>query len=620
MENLSAGGPNLGDKFPGLVSKQMTVKNDAYRLNRRWQSFVLDLATDMNPRQKQIVLGLVIFAVLCWLTAPFWGGIERMDASASRAPLRADADQAYRITKEFVTKNPKRVLGSIEARQATGYLRNSLKGLGYLLSSPTYFDAMIAGRRQAGSNIVAYKAGMLPEILVLMAHYDTARTTVQGAMDDGSGIGIMLELAREFASAPLRHSLLIVASDGEEWGMLGAADFGESYPERRRIAAVLSLDRVAIGDFAELQLDTDGQRGGYTPSWLHRIALAAVAAEDLPVTSPAGLEEQLRRAVSLSAADQGPLLRAGIPAINLSSRSTDERRAREVYHSAYDTIENLKTTSFGSYLQAAERILRVLDELPAYPGMDNAFRFRKDTFVADRAMKLLQILTLLPFVAMLIFGWMQYRPSLNVPAALREAVFFLAWLVPFLLLFTMILFCRLMRLYPRSSLYPAPLHDPILEVPAWGAVAIITALSLMIGIGLHFLARHLTRGQPCSFADSKIFLMSLLFVTVFSAWIYDAYWAATFLTFPALIWGAVGRARSGGTRILGALAIAGAGFTLGVLAIYAQNRLGLGWKVVWYGILGLSNGMLSWKGYFLSCCVIVLGLRFLSLQVTHSSE
>ena len=49
-------------------------------------------------------------------------------------------------------------------------------------------------------------------------------------MDDGSGVGVALELARIFASMPLRHSLLIIATDGEEWGMLGAADFAVNYP------------------------------------------------------------------------------------------------------------------------------------------------------------------------------------------------------------------------------------------------------------------------------------------------------------------------------------------------------------------------------------------------------
>ena len=57
----------------------------------------------------------------------------------SRTPLRFDGEQAYQTTKEFVTKNPKRVLDSIEARQATGYIREFLKREGYQVESSRLF-------------------------------------------------------------------------------------------------------------------------------------------------------------------------------------------------------------------------------------------------------------------------------------------------------------------------------------------------------------------------------------------------------------------------------------------------------------------------------------------------
>jgi hypothetical protein len=574
----------------------------------------------MDSRPIRIVSGVTLAVVLCWLTAPFWGGIARIDIPVSQAPLLFNADSAYKITSEFVTRNPKRVLGTLEARQASGDVRNHLRGLGYQMSPPSYFEAIIAGSRQPGSNIIAHKPGSIPEVLAVIAHYDTARTTVQGAMDDGSGIGVMLELARAFTAAPLRHGLLIIASDGEEWGMLGAADFVESYPGRQRITAALSLDWVSTGRLVELRLDTDGQRSGYSPSWLRRVALAAAAAQGLPVKSPSGLGEFFQRAIDLSTTDQGPLLHAGIPAINMSSGSVDEARVRAVYHSSDDTIGNLLPASFGQYGQAAERILRSLDRLPAAPSMDDAFRWRNDAFAAAWAMKALHWLTFLPFVVMLAFVWTNARPSLTGWAVLRETVFFAAWLIPFLAFFPLVLFCRLMRFFPRSSLYPGPLHDPILENPAWLAVGIIAGFAAIIGISLHFGARYLLGPQKRSFGATKAVMMATLLAVVMLALIYDSYWAVAFLTLPAWIWGALGRGRSPATRIAGAIVVLLAGLALYAQAIASERILAAGIDVLWYAVLGLSNGMLSWKGYLLSASTIVLGLRFLALQLSDSGE
>ena len=100
----------------------------------------------------------------------------------------------------------------------------------------------------------------------------------------------------------------------------------------------------------------------------------------------------------------------------------------------------------------------------------------------------------------------------------------------------------LMKFLPLSGLYPPPLKDPILENPAWGLMTEVLAGALVVGIGLHFLARYLTHGQPRSFDASKTLLMTLLLIVVVIALLYNPYWAVTFLTFPALLWGAVGQA------------------------------------------------------------------------------
>ena len=574
----------------------------------------------MNRYANRVVLGVLAGIVLCWLSAPFWGADR--DSAAALIPTETgfDAERAYQATREFVTRNPKRVLGSLESRQATGYLQQTLEELGYQVGF-THFDAMIAGRSQAGRNVLGFKAGPVPGILVVTAHYDTARTTFQGATDDGAGVGVMLELARVFADSPLRHSLLVLAADGEEWGMLGAADVAYNYPQRRQIAAVLSLDGVGPGDLAGLELNAEGQGMGFAPSWLRRLALRAAEKPGLPVAAAYGFREVIQRAIALPSSDQGPFLQAGIPAINLGSLPADPALADAIYHSANDTIDNLKPASVQAYGAAAERILRSLDSLDAMPRNEpGAFRWRGDAFVAASAMTVLLALAFAPFLTVLALRWSRLPAPLRVEAIAREIAFFVSWLAPFALLFSLIQLMRLMRLFPHYSMYPGPAGDPVLAGPPWGILAAIAGIPLGIGAGLHFLVRYLTRGLQRSFRSSAVVLQALMLVAAGLAFAYNPYWAAGFLALPALVWSWVGRGNSAGTRIAGAAAIAAAAGVFYAVALHVINRLDAGWNILWYAALGWSTGILPWQSFFLAASVFILGLRFFLLGFSRIPE
>jgi hypothetical protein len=570
----------------------------------------------MNSKQTRIVFLVVVGVIVCWQSTPPWGGSagSQNDLQVSGAAILFNADEAYRTTKEFVTRNPRRVLGSLEAWQAAADILGAFKRLEYDMRESD-FDTVIAGRRQTGRNILAFKAGASPEILAVVAHYDTARTTFQGAMDDGAGIGVLLELARVFAQSPPRRSLLLIGSDGEEWGQLGAADIATHYPERQRIAAVLSLDGVSIGDLSKFRLDEDGQLGGFTPLWLRLIAWRAAVCQGLRVVGPSGWQEFIQRAFALSLADQGPFLNAGIPAINLGSESVDLTRARAILNSQDDTIDNLKTASIGAYGQAAERILRSIDGLSSTSfTMDEAFAWSDYEFVRGWAMRVLLYLDFLPLLMMFVFGCWNCRRFLSAEKLLVETVLFVTWLVPFMLGYSMIQICRIMHWLPHTSFYPAPFKDPILANPAWGVLATVVAISALFGIGLHLLVRYLTRSHERTFAFSQAASVAILLIVVAISLQYSPYWAVTFLALPALVWPALGRGRHVAARFSGALAIVAAGTILVVAAYLSREGLSAGANVLWYVALGLSSGMLRWHGFLLASSGMVLGMRFIALQ------
>jgi Zn-dependent M28 family amino/carboxypeptidase len=95
------------------------------------------------------------------------------------------------------------------------------------------------------------------EALLYTAHWDhlgiCRRPTIQdricnGAVDNASGIALMLEAARGLANGPKpARSIFFVATTAEEYGLLGARALARNLPiPAKAIVAALNLDTVAI--------------------------------------------------------------------------------------------------------------------------------------------------------------------------------------------------------------------------------------------------------------------------------------------------------------------------------------------------------------------------------------
>ncbi len=569
----------------------------------------------MDQRQTKIVLGTAGVMIILWLAFPLLGTRREPMPPVEPVFLVFDPANALRVTRDFVVRFPQRVLGSNEARQSTGYLQEYLRQLGYEVSY-AHFDAVIAGRRQVGRNVYAFQPGRSEEILVLVAHYDTARTTLQGAMDDGSGVGVLLELARVFAGSPMSRSLLFVASDGEEWGMLGTVDLARNHPARKRIVAAISLDYVAAGELARLTLETTGQMGGYSPSWLRSLARGSIEAEGLTVIEPAGFQEFVQRSLLLSSTDQGPFLNAGIPAINLGSESRDSALERAVYHSSEDTVENLNLESLTRYGRATERAVRTLDSLPVIPHDPmGAFRVHGDIVLAPGIMTVLQYLAFVPLLVGLWFHLANHGQFLSIARIQREFTAFVGTLLPLVLIYPVVLLLSLLRRIPLFSLYPPPPKDPILQQPQYGVLAGIFTAVILASIGCFFLVRYLNRELPRpDFHVSKTLLLLLLVAVSVLGLLYNPYWAVSFLILPAWLWTIVGPGIGPGARAANRLLIVAAGVLYFMLCWSYAARLFLGWKLIWYEVLALSTGMFHFHAFLLSAAIFALGIRFLAIQ------
>jgi hypothetical protein len=569
----------------------------------------------MNSKQLRTVLTVTAGVILLWILSPL-AGVRPRTPQVSGDPLQFNAARALEATGEFVAQCPERVFGSLESRPATGFLRDTLQTLGYEWDYLNV-EGKIDGHKEVGRDILGYKAGPDPEIIAIVAHYDTAPTTVQGAADNGSGVGVLIELARILAERPARKSILIVFTDGGEWGMLGARDLARRYPERSRIAALLSLDHVDIGDLAELRLDETGLKRGFTPPWYRLLAFESAKAGGLPVQFSAGLEEHLDRTFYIPWTDQGPFLAEGIPAVNLSSRSVDSELSKAVYHSPNDTIDNLKPAGIKSFGIAAERIVRTLDALPSIPsGPADSFRLSSGLFLNPGIVGMLHWLLFVPLPLCIFFHLRNHSTGVPIREMGREILAYLATILPMLMFYMVILLIRVLKRLPSYELYPATAKDPILQEPAWGVLAVIAASGFIIGCICAGLYMFAFRKRPRrNFEASKTALLCLMLAVVAAALVYNSYWAVTVLALPCWIWSLVGKSLTWPGRLWHWLWISSAAIP-GCLALWRIfSNLSPGSNFLWYLTLSLSNGLFSARGFILGTAAVALGIRFLVIQL-----
>ena len=97
-------------------------------------------------------------------------------------------------------------------------------------------------------NVIAEKPGPGPEVVVLGGHYDTV-ANVAGANDNGSGIAVLLTIARELQDNPLPFGLRFIAFGSEELGLLGSRFYVDSLSteERALLLAMLNFDALGSG-------------------------------------------------------------------------------------------------------------------------------------------------------------------------------------------------------------------------------------------------------------------------------------------------------------------------------------------------------------------------------------
>lgn len=127
------------------------------------------------------------------------------------------------------------------------------------------------GRSEAGmplTNVLGLLRGTDPNLpaVALMAHYDSVPGS-PAAADDGAGVASILETLRALSlDRERKRDVLVILTDGEESGLLGARMFFAQAPEARRIGAIVNLEARGGGGRANL-FQTSALNGDVARLW-----------------------------------------------------------------------------------------------------------------------------------------------------------------------------------------------------------------------------------------------------------------------------------------------------------------------------------------------------------------
>lgn len=177
--------------------------------------------------------------------------------------------------------------GSVANDAARAHLVARLRGLGFTVRETAVPLPERARKRMRSwglanadtanaTNIIALRPGGDPSApaVAIMAHYDSVADS-PGAADDAAGVASALEIARAIPRASQARDLVILLTDGEEVGLVGARGFfapgTAGDPLAARIGALVNLETRGGGGRA-FMFETGPENGGLIDLYRRSVA------------------------------------------------------------------------------------------------------------------------------------------------------------------------------------------------------------------------------------------------------------------------------------------------------------------------------------------------------------
>ena len=238
-------------------------------------------------------------------------------------------------------------IGSAESLRVQAYLLKRMADLG--LAPQTHPFASPKGE---GRNLLGVLPGhdrQAPAVL-LMAHHDSVPSG-PGAADDGAGVSAVLETVRALQTVSRQRDVMVLLTDGEEAGLLGAKAFFGSDPARLHVGLAINLE-------------ARGNRGRAVMFETHRNAAPLIRAlvDSDSLAAASSLMPDLYRRLP-NDTDLTEAIRHGYAGLNFAFFA-----GLDAYHRPSDTPRALDPGSLQHIGEQVLRAARTLATAPALPG------------------------------------------------------------------------------------------------------------------------------------------------------------------------------------------------------------------------------------------------------------
>jgi len=338
-----------------------------------------------------------------WLSAiPLATLLVAVIAAAAQAPepapreLHFDGKRAFADLEAFVGTFGPRPTRSSRSREVAKWIcdRFEKDGVAARVSSGYV-------RGDPVVNTLAMFPGSTSRFLVVLGHHDTV-PGAPGAEDNASSVAALFELARALKGVPLRHSVILCATDAEESGGAGAEmllfDLGKERVEMTD--ACIGLEMLAWPGGSPVMHAVPRNYAAvakrYVPGTMPA-RMAAASPEPLPLGDPRFpllAQAFTRTCAAGTGSDDVFFAREGVPALFLSRSSLSHFYPH--YHKDSDTPDKLSAEALHSSGRILESAVLALDDMP--PSREDG----RDYFLAGPLLfpqRLLALAALGPMVA-----------------------------------------------------------------------------------------------------------------------------------------------------------------------------------------------------------------------------
>jgi len=305
------------------------------------------------------------------------------------SPDTFSGERAFSQLNELAKRFPDRRPGAADDRALAAAIATELRRSVPGTVRVTRFQGRTIDGKRDLINVTATRPGAPGPSIVVVAHRDAAGRSARAEL---SGTAALLELARVAGAGRLQRTITFISTTGGSGGFAGAAEAARSLDGP--VDAVITLGAVAaVGRYRPMVLGASNGLG-QAPLQLQRtLQLAVERHAGVAPGAPRAFIQGLRMAAPMTLGEQGPFLRAGLPAVLVAP--TGERAP-----AAGAVVSRTRLEGFGRAVLGA---LYALDNGPDISGEKPTQQLvLRGKVVPGWAMRLLILALLLPPLAVVV--------------------------------------------------------------------------------------------------------------------------------------------------------------------------------------------------------------------------